>query len=176
MGNNINSSISGHGCATDNLGCDDWCFMKTSCTWFKWDVFSKGLIGKVYEKTSEIWEVVLKIDYKNTTAKHRINVNNTRVNLDGLMDGMPVYITGFTSETANISNGILEYQGVGYMVKTSGLNMPETDIIGDYQISLDRHSYTFNEHNVKCEVEPCRAFCSVPDPKIAGWSPVTVAM
>lgn len=59
-----NSSISGYGCTTDNMGCDEWCFMKTSCTWYKWDVFSKGLRGKVYEKTSEIREVVLKIDYK----------------------------------------------------------------------------------------------------------------
>ncbi|AJG39296.1 glycoprotein precursor [Wuhan mosquito virus 1] len=161
-----NSSIMGYGCETDNLGCDDWCFMKTSCTWYKWDIKSKGVYGKVYEKSSEIWEVILRIDYQNVTTRHKVNVNNPRVNLDGLMDGIPIYITSISSETDNVPNGILEYLGTGYAVKASQMNMPETDIIGDYQISLDKETYAFNMHNVKCETESCRAFCNAPEPKM----------
>lgn len=120
----------------------------------------------MYEKTSEIWEVSLLVTYHNSSKYYTLNVNNPRVNLEDIMSDMPIYITGFTSETLHSPNGILVYKGKGYEMKVSSMNMPETDIIGDYQISLDRMTETYNTHLILCENESCEARCSMPESKL----------
>lgn len=160
-----NSSVMGYGCGTDSLGCDTYCFMRTACTWWKWQLESIGDLGHVYQKISEIWEVNIKVDYKDVTTKYALNVNNPRVNLDDIMANMPIYVTGFTSETMSVPNGMIVIKGRGYETKISSLNMPETDIIGDFQISLDKQTQTYNEHMVKCTVESCGVHCNVPESK-----------
>ncbi|QBK47218.1 glycoprotein precursor [Anopheles triannulatus orthophasmavirus] len=161
-----NGTIVGYGCESNSLGCDDWCFHKTSCTWYKWSILTIGDLANVYEKSAELWEVTIAIHYEGKMIKHKVNINNPRVNLNGLMDGVPLYITSFDAETVQIPNGLLLYKNEGYQLKTSTINMPETDIIGDYQISLDKKTYAINEHNIDCKVESCRVLCRAPESKM----------
>lgn len=161
-----NMTITGYGCGTNTLGCDTWCAMRTSCTWWKWGIESVGDYASVYERTSEIWEVSLLVTYHNVSKFYTLNVNNPRVNLEDIMNDMPIYITGFTSEILHVPNGMLLYKGKGYEMKVSTINMPETDIIGDYQISLDHMTETYNTHSIKCDTESCHARCYMPESKL----------
>ncbi|BEP11643.1 glycoprotein precursor [Anopheles stephensi orthophasmavirus] len=161
-----NMSITGYGCGTNTLGCDTWCAMGTSCTWWKWGIKLFGDYASVYEKISETWEVGLLVTYHNNSKHYTLNVNNPRVNLEDIMSDMPIYITGFTSELLHLPNGILVHKGKGYEMKVSSLNMPETDIIGDYQISLDHLTETYNTHSIKCDTESCEVRCAIPESKL----------
>ncbi|XP_047998857.1 uncharacterized protein LOC125236184 [Leguminivora glycinivorella] len=69
----------GYGCNTDTLGCDDWCPMGTSCTWYRWQL--EPVLNdchKVYRKVSEIWQVSIYVKYtlasKETESLHNFYV------------------------------------------------------------------------------------------------------
>nr|QMP82405.1 glycoprotein [Dipteran phasma-related virus OKIAV225] len=165
-----NGTIHGYGCESDTLGCDDWCYHQTSCTWHKWVIKTTGELVPVYARQSEIWEAVIKVDYNGIITRHRANVNNPRINLDGLMSNVPLYITSFTSESSILKNGLVTIKGYAYQATISDINMPQSDVIGDYQVSLDKESYTYNDHSIKCSASSCKTKCTAPEPKITRFS------
>lgn len=114
----------------------------------------------VYSKASEIWEVNIEIKYKSVMTSSILNANNPFLKLDEIGVGMPIYVTGFTTQSTIEKDGLVIIDGVGYEAKVSDLNMPESGIIGDYQINLN------NTEDVSCQVSSCNVKCSYPEPRL----------
>lgn len=164
--NERNGSIHGYGCYTNGLGCDTWCLHELSCVWYKWAMTSTGSHYPVYQKSTDLWEVVISVDYKGVITKHTVNVNNPRVNLDGIFSTMPIYVSGFSSAMKHAKNGLVIIDNIALESTVSDINMPQTDIIGDYQISLDNSTHIYNDHEVKCLSTSCSTKCMIPEPKV----------
>lgn len=161
-----NETTSGYGCIVDTLGCDTWCYHKTSCTWFVWNMLLGETYYGVYKANSQIWEIVIKIDYKGVITRHKINVNNPRVNLNDLTTSIPLYITSFTSEVYYRDNGGVIIDDKFYETTVSDYNMPESDIIGDIQINRNTKEISYNKGTVQCTVSACKVNCIHPMPKV----------
>lgn len=52
-------------------------------------------------------------------------------------------------------------------MKVSARNMPERDIIGDFQVGINEDDYTFNQDLVKCTPESCHANCLLQESKLS---------
>lgn len=156
----------GYGCGVDSLGCDTWCWHETSCTWYVWHLKPKGEKYPVYVKIGRIWEVEITMEYGNEIRKHTMNTNNPKVNLDGIGYKLPIYIAGFSAEDIVSDNGLVIVSKSAYLTKVATKNMPESDIIGDYQISTHEDEFAFNNEIVDCSPSSCKANCVVREPKI----------
>lgn len=158
--------LGGFGCDSDTIGCDDACWHQTSCTWYSWGVEPVGDVYPVYEIETTQWEVEVTVDYKNLTTKYKVNVNNPRVNLEEIGLKLPIVAPSFSSETYNLPNGLVIVKDVAYSMKVASKNMPERDIVGDYQLSLKGSTGAYNVDSVKCQTNSCSVRCHGPEPKI----------
>nr|QOI91410.1 GP [Aedes phasmavirus]QOI91416.1 GP [Aedes phasmavirus]QOI91419.1 GP [Aedes phasmavirus]QOI91422.1 GP [Aedes phasmavirus] len=167
----INSTatyLHGYGCDTDSLGCDVMCWHKTSCTYYRWTVKRSDALYPVYKTVSKLWELDLSIKYKNVTKVYKFNVNNPRINLDHIdIVNMPVIVTSLSHQLNMYENHIIRIEDRFYNVDASHINMPETDKIGDLQVSTDKTEMIYNTHNVLCQVNSCRVACTIPSPKLS---------
>lgn len=154
------------GCSAHSLGCDTWCWHKTACTWWHWILKPVGEKYPVYKRIGRIWEIEVHIDTHDSHRKYIINTNNPRVDLDGFNYKLPIYITNFSGEDKKSDDGLIIVEGVAYPVVMSQKNMPERDIIGDYQISINNDEYAFNPDSVICKPESCKANCIAPESKM----------
>nr|UYE93725.1 MAG: glycoprotein [Orthophasmavirus culicis] len=160
------NSIVGYGCSTGTLGCDTMCWHQTSCTYYRWEILPKGQMASVYKIMSRIWEVEVMITYQNKTKRNVMNVNNPRVNLDGIGNGqVPLLLTGFSSQHDMIEAYYIHVNGNNYNIDASPINMPSRDNVGDIQFDIYNGSVSFNSDDVQCDAESCRAMCKVHEPR-----------
>lgn len=166
----IDSKVSGYRCLTDSLGCDTWCYHHVSCTYLSWYINEIGPQYTVYYRDSEMWEVVVEVKYKGIVRKSMLNVNNPTIDVSDLnipnIKELPIYVTSFNSERSNVENGVVMSSEGLINTRVSMLNLPENDIIGDYQIDLKNITRTFDIENVKCTSTSCRPICTISQPKI----------
>lgn len=150
-----------------------------TCVWYKWILARKGPIYEVYRKISSIWNIDLKITYKNITIIKTLNVNNPSVNIDtsdGNVDtyngntiNIPVYISNFESEQNYEENTGIIINNTFLNVATLPLNFPMTDLIGEYQLSTNLKTETYNQRSVLCFVASCKVICKNPSPKVRNF-------
>ncbi|AJG39297.1 glycoprotein precursor [Wuhan Mosquito Virus 2] len=161
------NELVGYGCSTGTLGCDTMCWYKTSCTYYRWEVIPKGQLYPVYKIMSKMLEVEVSVTYQNKTKKSVLNVNNPRLNLDGIVDGqMPLLLTGFSDQTIFLESNYLHVNGENYNIDAAAINMPSRDRVGDLQIDIMNGTISFNTDDIRCSAESCTTICSVHEPRI----------
>ncbi|QMP82244.1 glycoprotein, partial [Coleopteran phasma-related virus OKIAV235] len=161
--NTNESKIEGYDCFDGEYSCDNFCFRQATCSWVKWWLLDDKIMYPVYIKVTSIWEVELMITYHNIKKIVKVNVNNPTIDVSdfnslGLKD-IPIYVNGFTSEVISIPNGIIIHDSKAYITKVSELNMPETNIIGDYQISIDGSNKIYDTNSIICRTTQCTTKC-----------------
>uniref|UniRef100_A0AAT9J9T1 Glycoprotein n=1 Tax=Blattella germanica phasmavirus 1 TaxID=3133448 RepID=A0AAT9J9T1_9VIRU len=161
--------INGYTCIQTNLDCDTYCYSNTMCVYIHWWIKPKTNLYKVYKLESSIWEAVLKTSYKSHVTSTKLNVNRPSASLTDFTPnnnkGIPMFLTNFESEKNHVETHLISIDGVFWETPASELNMPETDKLGDFQVSLDRKTQTYNSHMVKCDSSNCKAKCTTPEPK-----------
>lgn len=161
------NKVVGYGCDTDTLGCDTYCWHHTSCTYFKWVLTHNGTLYPMYKITHKLWQVDIKIKYKGKEQTHKFNINNPQVNLAHPdINNMPIIITGVTSQSNMYENHIIRIDDTFLNVDAAHINMPESDKLGDMQVSIKNDTITFNENSVHCQVNSCVATCTAPTARI----------
>lgn len=167
-------TINGYSCENTVATCDTYCWRAGACTYYHWYVERVGNLYTVYNRIGKIWETVLSINYKGVIKLIKLNTNNPTNNILGeLLEGynkVPLMITNFMTETVYISNSLTIISNKGYLVSASEPNMPIKGMIGDYQISTNKESYTMDESSVLCRVvDHCKANCVIKKPSIARY-------
>lgn len=166
-----NSGLNYYGCQIAVFSCDNYCYLSTICLYYRYSVARVGKLYKVYKYIGKIWESKIIVNYNNLERVYVFNSNNPEqvLNVNMIKDkvSIPIIITNFMSEDINIGQSIIELDNIFYSVKSSDKNMPEEGIIGDYQLSLDMGSQTFNNVGVKCQSMDCEYICSYPEPAIS---------
>ncbi|AJG39291.1 glycoprotein precursor [Wuchang Cockroach Virus 1] len=161
--------INGYTCLQTTLDCDTYCDSTTMCVYIHWWIREKNFLYKVYKLESSIWEAVLKTKYKGHTTTTKLNVNRPSTSLTDFTPnnnkGIPMFLTNFESERKHVETHLISIDGVYWETTASELNMPETDKVGDFQVSLDKKTQTYNSHMVKCDTKICMAKCTAPEPK-----------
>ncbi|XP_055642406.1 uncharacterized protein LOC129779147 [Toxorhynchites rutilus septentrionalis] len=159
--------ISGYGCDTDTLGCDTTCWYMTACTYYRWTLKKLGPIIPVYRIKSSGWEVNVKVMYLNTTKMYTFTVNRPQINIEQLsINKMPMIIAGITRPDTIMENSIIRIGDQFFNINAADQNMPETGIIGDFQISTHNESATYKTYDVNCQVNSCTPTCRWPEPAI----------
>lgn len=107
-----------------------------------------------------------------------MNVNNPSVGLEEFQDilgtKIPLYVTNFMSETVFFEQNLIIHSGSITALSASAINMPESDKVGDFQISLDMQTKAVNYNNIRCLVESCNVKCFYPLPKVRKLSIVSM--
>ncbi|QGA87321.1 glycoprotein [Flen virus] len=161
------TKVIGYGCDTDTLGCDRFCYHQTSCTYYRWMISPNGTQYPVYKIINRLWEVNLSIKYRGVIKKYNFNVNNPQINLEHAnVNNMPIIITSVSSQINMYENHIIRIGDSFINVDASHINMPETDKVGDIQISTDQKTITYNENAIICQTNSCKPTCTYPSPKI----------
>ncbi|QXL90807.1 glycoprotein [Pectinophora gossypiella virus 2] len=168
----LNSSFPhGYGCMSDTVGCDTWCWHQTSCTWYRWELVPHlQRCFKVYSTVSNIWQTSVIIKYKGITKHIKLNTNNPTYNLrDFNIEGfkeMPVFINSMNYEKPYLKRSVIMIDRTGYATEASEMNMPVKNTIGEYQMSLDKSSYTTYTSDPKCYVSSCNVSCVFDTPAV----------
>ncbi|CAF4950691.1 unnamed protein product [Pieris macdunnoughi] len=162
----------GYGCQIDSLGCDVYCHYTSRCVWYRWQVNPDySNCGLVYAKSSELWIVEIETTYRGIKKVVTLNSNTPFVNMETMMPStalnIPLVINTFTYERPASRPTMLSYKGKYYGVVASALNMPQENIIGDLQISLDTaQSIVFSEVHLPCSTAGCIVSCTTKEPAL----------
>nr|QRW41723.1 MAG: glycoprotein [Miglotas virus] len=161
------TEISNYGCDTDTLGCDTMCYYMTACTFYRWTLKSVGTQYPVYRLRSKGWMATVKVEYLNSTKTYTFDVNRPQINIEQLsINKMPMIIAGVTKKDEIVENSMIRVGDKFYNINAADINMPETGVVGDYQLSVRNMTATYPEHNVECKVNSCTADCVWPEPSI----------
>ncbi len=125
-----------------------------------------GLISPVYRAVRKGWEVSVSVTSGNTTYTNIITGNRPTMTLE-VMDAVhPLMIKNVLQEEIIHENGLILIDGNAYKTTVAGMNMPESDIIGDLQLDLKNNSHPYNKHFVDCRSESCHVQCEYPKSKL----------
>nr|UQS95379.1 MAG: glycoprotein [Niukluk phantom virus] len=164
---NLTGVISGYGCYMNyNRECDGFCAYSSSCLYYKWFIKESGKRYSVYKHSTKVWEIKLRIVNDNVVQRYTFSTNypSSTLNLNGAM--VPIFITGIDSMILTMDDFGIIVDNTFYSVQASPINMPMTDIIGDYQIDIKNTTSTYNVQNVDCRMNECNILCSIPEPKL----------
>lgn len=166
----IDGKPTGNDCYWSASGCADNCWHGQRCNYVQWWIDSTGIIYDVYKEVFSVWEVTFRTSYKEIEKTSTLNVNNPSVDLIefgfNTISKMPLMITSFMSEDIKTDKFIISNGVDFYNVHSSDRNLPQTDIIGDYQIELFSNNSIYNVNDVSCIVEECRTMCRMPESKL----------
>ncbi|UPT53727.1 MAG: glycoprotein [Bactrocera latifrons orthophasmavirus] len=163
---NDTTEVSKYGCLSGVIGCDTMCYHQSSCTWYSARMRRVGLKSPVYQAIRKGWEAQITVSSGNTTTTSLLNVNRPSLLLKGLDGEHPIKIQSVLHEQVIDENGLVVIDGKAYKTHIAGLNMPQSDIIGDLQLGLKGTSHAYNTHNIDCRSESCSVQCEYPESKL----------
>nr|WVD52799.1 GP [Wugcerasp virus 8] len=163
----------GFSCDTEGLGCEDMCFHKYACTWYHWWISKVGTLVPVYLKSVSYWEFHLKVKFGNITSLKRFTTSTPTSDLISsqlfLKSNLPITVSSVMSETNHLLNHVIVDNNTVYEVSASDTNLPQSNKIGDLQISLSKIDMKIPNNDIRCKVYGCKAFCTTPEPALRAF-------
>lgn len=165
--NSNRTTIKNAGCSWQTAECSKHCTHQRACVYHLWSISPKGVLYPVYQTVAYYWSITILIENKGVTTKYELSANNPSLNLITSSEvSLPVVATSFNSERQPMARYFIQYGGKFYNIEASGINMPVSNLVGDFQISLDNGSLSYNTETVTCSSAFCLTLCRIPEPRI----------
>nr|WQM60714.1 MAG: putative glycoprotein [Phasmaviridae sp.] len=161
-----NNTIEDFSCDPGVIGCDTFCYHQVSCTWYHWYLKDIGQKAIIHKKVTQMWKIILRLEYKGKVELIEFNSNKISVNLKDILSdhikSMPIVITSVNNEDIVTDNYILEDGDNFYSVDANNQNDIVVGKIGEYQIGIREESRSYQKNAVLCVSRTCNPVCSYP--------------
>ncbi|WBM84620.1 MAG: glycoprotein [hymenopteran phasma-related virus OKIAV228] len=166
---NNKTGLNIYDCHSEGLGCDTWCWHKYACTWIHVNVFQKGVKSPVYKRLYKIWNIRIRVSYKDIIRYYEFDTNNPFKDLDiGKLftdSNFPISINNVMHADLHTEPYIIMRNMSYYAVNANELNFPSVHKLGDFQIDLEGN-FKYPTDALDCRTSGCNTHCNYPEPAL----------